>query len=153
MDLALGGRGFVVLVPVGQGPRFDGVIAGVFAAESLFSNLLPGVDDLSVEVHEGDALVFARRLPEAAASARFGSSVVPVGAGSRWGIRVVPGAALLERERSLLPPAVLGAGVVVSLLLTIAGLLLDSSLRRSIHVRTAHPCAREAGGRAGARSR
>ncbi|MDP9482083.1 MAG: hypothetical protein M3P84_02545, partial [Chloroflexota bacterium] len=45
------------------------------------------------------------------------SDALPVGAGTSWKVRTLPGAGLLERERSAMPTAVLGAGIVVSMLL------------------------------------
>ena len=49
-----------------------------------------------------------------------------------------PGAALFEQQRSLLPVAVLGAGITVSMLLMVTAFLLESSLRQGVHLRATH---------------
>lgn len=65
-------------------------------------------------------------------------STLAPGGGSDWRVRTIPGVALFERERSIIPTAILGAGFTVSMLLTMVGLLLDSTVRRSMGLRAAH---------------
>ena len=93
---------------------------------------------MGLEVREDSTPVFASRAAEHAASGAFASQPVPVGAGTRWQLRVRPGAALFEEQRSMLPVAVLSAGITVSVLLTVAAFLLASSLRQAVHLRTTH---------------
>jgi sensor domain CHASE-containing protein len=136
--LALGGRGFLILVPVQHQARFDGVLAAVVLPDEFFARILPPGADVGLEVTEDGAPVFGSALPPHPASAAFASPSIPVGAGSRWHLRVVPTAALFEQQRSMLPAAVLGAGITVSLLLAVAAFLLASSLRQSVHLRATH---------------
>jgi signal transduction histidine kinase/ActR/RegA family two-component response regulator len=133
-----GGVGFLIVVPVHQDGRFDGVVAGVVGADGFFARLLPGRSDASVEVLQGAALAFAIRVDELPASASLAGAPVPIGGGTDWHVRQVPGASFIEHERSLLPTAVLVAGLTVSLLIAVTGLLLESSLRQAIHLRAIH---------------
>jgi signal transduction histidine kinase/ActR/RegA family two-component response regulator len=136
--LMLGGRGFLILVPVQYQAHFDGVLGAVVLPDQFFASLLPAGADVSLDVTEDGAPVFASVVPLHASSATFASASIPVGAGTRWSVRVVPGKALFDHQRTLLPFAVLGAGITVSLLLTVAAFLLDSSLRQGVHLRATH---------------
>jgi signal transduction histidine kinase/ActR/RegA family two-component response regulator len=136
--LALGGRGFLILVPVQHQARFEGVLAAVVLPDEFFARILPPGADVGLEVTEDGAPVFASTVPPHPSSAAFASPSIPVGAGSRWHLRVVPTAALFDQQRSMLPAAVLGAGITVSLLLAVAAFLLASSLRQGVHLRATH---------------
>jgi signal transduction histidine kinase/ActR/RegA family two-component response regulator len=138
MPLLLGGRGFIILVPIRHEGRFSGALAGVVLADRLFSGAMPRKDDIGVEVHEDGQPVFTSARPERPASPAFASTVVAVGEGTQWQVRVLPGGRLFDEQRSALPMAVLGAGITVSLLLMVTGLLLESSLRQGVHLRTTH---------------
>jgi signal transduction histidine kinase/ActR/RegA family two-component response regulator len=138
MPLLLGGRGFVILVPIRSEGRFAGVLAGVVLADRFFSGAMPRKDDIGVEFREDDQLVFASPRPERPAQPGFASADVTVGAGTHWRVRVLPGGRLFDAQRSALPMAVLGAGITVSLLLMVTGLLLESSLRQGVHLRATH---------------
>ncbi len=132
------GRGFIIAVPVRSGSRFAGVIAAVVDADVFFARILPRGATVGLDVREDDTTVFASRATEHAASSAFASQPVPVGAGTRWQLRVRPGAALFEEQRSLLPVAVITAGITVSVLLTVAAFLLASSLRQAVYLRMTH---------------
>ena len=147
MDLKVGGRGFFVVTPIIERGRPAGAIVGVFRAQKFFSMVVSDDGDLGVEILDGERTAYARRVVEEAVSREFASDALPVGAGTSWKVRTLPGAGLLERERSAMPTAVLGAGIVVSMLLMTAGLLLSSSLGRADRLRAAH---RELEGQAGA---
>jgi signal transduction histidine kinase/ActR/RegA family two-component response regulator len=136
--LMLGGRGFLILVPVQHEGRFQGVLAAVVLPDQFFERILPAGADVGLEITEDGAPVFASPVRLHASSAAFTSPSIPVGAGSGWHLRVVPTAALFEHQRSMLPAAVLGAGITVSLLLTVAAFLLASSLRQGVHLRATH---------------
>jgi signal transduction histidine kinase/ActR/RegA family two-component response regulator len=138
MDLKVGGRGFFVVTPIIERGRPAGAIVGVFRAQKFFSMVVSDDGDLGVEVLDGERIAYARRVVEEAVSREFASDALPVGAGTSWKVRTLPGAGLLERERSAMPTAVLGAGIVVSMLLMTAGLLLSSSLGRADRLRAAH---------------
>jgi signal transduction histidine kinase/ActR/RegA family two-component response regulator len=136
--MSTGGRGFVLAVPVHEHGRFDGVLAAVVSADRFFAGALPRGEDIQVEVREGGRPLFTSPLPARAASPAFASSIVPVGAGTDWQLRVLPGGRIFDQQRSKLPMAVLGAGITVSLLLMVTGLLLESSLRQAAYLRATH---------------
>jgi signal transduction histidine kinase/CheY-like chemotaxis protein len=132
-----GGRGIVVVVPVHDHGRFDGVLAAVVRADRFFPGLMPRSDDVQLEVTAGDQPLFVSPVPARLASASFASTPVAV-AGTNWQLRMLPGGRLFDQQRSALPMAVLGAGITVSLLLMVAGLLLESSVRQAAHLRATH---------------
>jgi signal transduction histidine kinase/ActR/RegA family two-component response regulator len=136
--LMAGGRGFLILVPVQHQAHFEGVLAAVVLPDRFFERILPAGADVGLEVTEDGAPVFVSPIQLHPSAAAFASSSIPVGAGSPWRLRVVPTAALFEHQRSMLPAAVLGAGITVSLLLTVAAFLLASSLRQGVHLRVTH---------------
>jgi signal transduction histidine kinase/ActR/RegA family two-component response regulator len=136
--LMMGGRGFLILAPVQRQGRFEGVLAAVVLPDRFFDRILPAGADVGLEVTEDGAPVFVSPVQMHPSSAAFASPSIPVGAGSRWHLRVVPTAALFEHQRSMLPAAVLGAGLTVSLLLAVAAFLLASSLRQGVHLRATH---------------
>ena len=133
-----GGLGFQIVVPVHQDGRFDGVVTGVVRADPFFAHLLPGRSDASVEILQGTTPAFAIRVAEIPASASLTGAPLPIGGGTDWRVRLVPGASFFEHEHSLLPTAVLVGGLTVSLLIALTGLLLESSLRQSVHLRAVH---------------
>jgi signal transduction histidine kinase/CheY-like chemotaxis protein len=130
-------RGFLVVVPIQRHGVSEGAIVAVFRLDRFFANFMPKDSDMSLEVADGDVVVYEQRVVEADASRVFMSTTAP-SAGTTWAVRMIPGAALFARERSNVPTAILGAGFIVSMLMTIAGLLLDSSHRRSIGLHVAH---------------
>ncbi len=138
MRLMLGGRGFLILVPVQHQARFEGALAAVVMPDQFFDRILPAGADVGIEVTEDGVPVFTSAVDPHPSSAAFASPPVAVGAGSRWHLRVVPTAALFEHQRTMLPAAVLGAGITVSLLLAVAGFLLASSLRQGVRLRATH---------------
>ena len=68
----------------------------------------------------------------------FASGAIAIGVGTRWRLRVLPGKALFDHQRTLLPAGVLGAGITVSLLLMVTAFLLESSLRQAVRLRASH---------------
>ncbi len=138
IPLKVGGHGFLIMVPVWHEGRFEGVIAGVVDSDRFFAQVLPAGADFGLHVSEGDAPVFSNRIALVPSSNTYASTLVPVSAGTSWHVRVVPGPAVFEKQLTLLPFAVLGAGITVSLLLAVAGFLLASSLRQGVHLRATH---------------
>jgi signal transduction histidine kinase/ActR/RegA family two-component response regulator len=132
------GRGFIIAVPVRLRGRFAGVIAAVVDSEAFFARILPADADISLHVSEDATTVFSSRVALVPTSSAFASTTVPVGAGTRWHLRVVPGRAVFDHQRTLLPFAVLVAGITVSLLMTVSAFLLEWSLRQGVHVRASH---------------
>ncbi|MEO5822654.1 MAG: ATP-binding protein [Vicinamibacteraceae bacterium] len=139
IPLRFGGRGFLIMVPVrDQSSQFDGVLAAVVVSDRFFGHILPVGSDVGLDIREDGASIFASPITSHASSPSFASAAMPVGAGTRWSLRLVPGAALFDHQRTMLPIAVLVAGITVSLLLMVAAFLLESSLRQGVHLRATH---------------
>ena len=138
IPLMLGGRGFLILVPVQHQARFEGVLAAVVLPDQFFDRSCRRAPTSASRSRRTAPRSSCRGLRPHPSSAAFASPAIPVGAGSRWRLRVVPTAALFEHQRSMLPAAVLGAGITVSLLLAVAAFLLASSLRQGVHLRATH---------------
>ncbi|MBE2213018.1 MAG: response regulator [Opitutaceae bacterium] len=117
LDLAQGGRGFIVVVPiVDVGQRFYGYIVGVFRADGLFDVILPAnvAAGCRVEI-SAESLPLHERVPEAgvlprapSAERRFGVS------GADWTVRVTAGRELANSLRSSMPLVTLLAGFAAS---------------------------------------
>jgi len=138
LTLKAGGRGFVVFVPIGHRVPFDGVIAGVLTNDEFFRRIMPAGTDVALEISEDGVPVFSSGTVMHPSSETFASAAVAIGAGTGWRLRVVPGKALFDHQRTLLPFGVLCAGITVSLLLMVTAFLLESSLRQGVHLRASH---------------
>jgi signal transduction histidine kinase/ActR/RegA family two-component response regulator len=138
VDLVAAERGFLLAVPIIREGRHEGAILGLVRSAEFLSTVVTDDGDLGIEVLDGAAVVYTHRTVTDLASLDFASTPMPVGVGTDWRVRAWPGARLLAQEGSMLPAAVLGAGTVVSMLLTIAGWLLSSSLSRAERLRAAH---------------
>ena len=138
LTLKVGGRGFVVFVPIGHGGPFGGVIAAALTNDQFFERILPAKTDVGLEITEDGVPVFSSKTELHPSSQPFASGAIAIGAGTRWRLRVLPGKALFDHQRTLLPAGVLGAGITVSLLLMVTAFLLESSLRQGVHLRATH---------------
>ena len=138
ITLKVGGRGFVVFVPIGHDGPFAGVIAGVLTKDRFFERMLPAGTDVGLEITEDGVPVFLSKTELHPSSQLFASGAIAIGVGTRWRLRVLPGKALFDHQRTLLPAGVLGAGITVSLLLMVTAFLLESSLRQAVRLRASH---------------
>jgi signal transduction histidine kinase/ActR/RegA family two-component response regulator len=138
ITLKVGGRGFVIFVPIRPHGQFAGVITGVLTSDQFFERMLPAGTDVGLEISEDGVPVFSSRTELHPSSQTFASAAIAIGAGTHWRLRVLPGKALFDHQRTLLPFGVLGAGITVSLLLMVTAFLLDSSLRQGVHLRATH---------------
>ena len=138
ITLKAGGRGFVVFVPIGHRGPFAGVLAGVLTNDQFFERILPAGTDVGLEISEDGVPVFTSQTQLHPSSQTFASGAIAIGAGTRWRLRVLPGKALFDHQRTLLPFGVLAAGITVSLLLMVTAFLLESSLRQGVHLRATH---------------
>ncbi len=133
VDLMLGGKGFVVFVPLfREGLIFDGYITGVFEVRKLIDAVLTNRlrDDYSLAILEGEQEVFATS-PGARHAPWVREAAIEL-YGVKWRAFVAPSESHLVRDRSLVPTIVLGGGLLLSAL---AGMLVF--LARSAHDRAA----------------
>lgn len=130
MDLAQGGKGFVVYVPIFRGGNFAGVIAGGFRAETLFIALLHGIaPGYSLVVMAADEELYRRLPAEPALEAEWGQQATAEFVGTRWYVRVWPQAATLAAYKSLLPAWALGSGLLATVLISMVIALAQESRR------------------------
>ncbi len=124
-------RAFLVVVPVLDAGRFEGSIVGALDADEILVNLFGRDGEHTVEVLRGNDILQAKAIRENAASRAYASAPLPVGLGTDWSVRVVPGAALFERDRSSLPTAVLVASLLIMAALSVTSGAILSSITRA----------------------
>jgi diguanylate cyclase (GGDEF)-like protein/PAS domain S-box-containing protein len=136
VELVQGGLGFVLYTPLfiqnvdGQ-PTFDGFMQGVFRVEPLMNELLNSIDSqsFSIQLLESGRVIYSHGQPDAHRLERQ----VPLQLlnNRNFSLQLSPTHALLEQLSSPLPIFVLGAGLAVSLLLTITTALAMENARRA----------------------
>ncbi len=118
VEIRPGQKGFVVYAPRVREGRVEGILAGKFLLDPLFSPILKNDwrQGLSVDLFEGDRKVFQRGGPafrEAVAEYRL-----PLEFFDRpWEMRIQADASVLAFQNSFLNEAVLAAGTLLGLLL------------------------------------
>ncbi|MBI2956732.1 MAG: PAS domain S-box protein [Acidobacteria bacterium] len=120
-ELAQGGKGFLVCVPIFRGQDFSGLIVGLFRAEDLFGDILrdtvlPGYSVLLFE--EGD-LVHARAEAQASPPPETHEKDFHL-YGTTWQLELWPTADLRARQYTRLPAVVLASGLLMALVLSSA---------------------------------
>ncbi|HXG66814.1 MAG TPA: PAS domain S-box protein [Blastocatellia bacterium] len=132
IDLARGGKGFLVCVPVFVGEQFDGFIVGVFRIQELLDTILPAelAAGHGVAAFAGEEEIYRRRDADTQNRAEWGKGARIEAFDLNWEVRVWPGAALLAGKRSLLPELALGASLLMSALLAVAVRLAVAAQQR-----------------------
>jgi signal transduction histidine kinase len=139
MDLAQGGGGVVVYVPIFRGGHFAGVLAGGLRAEPLFAAILQGIaPGYSLVVMAADEELYRRLPAEPAREAEWGQQATIEFVGTRWHVRVWPEASTLAAHESFLPAWALGSGILATLLISIVIALAQEAHRSARLERTAN---------------
>ncbi|MBD2448201.1 PAS domain S-box protein [Nostoc sp. FACHB-152] len=112
IELAQGGQGFLVYVPLWVGERFDGFILGIFEIQSLFDSIVNLPQGYNIRFLEGKELIYGQDavLPQLIPWQRKVDIDLY---GINWRIEVYPTAELLTKMRSPLPTIVLIFGLIV----------------------------------------
>jgi len=129
VQLSRGGLGFIVYIPIFTGATFDGWIAGVFNAQTLFDRYLPDAvaSGYAITVSEGGQLFYERYPgPQPSNADRVVNSAIEQ-RGATWNVRVWPTPALIAQMDSPLPELVLLAGLGLSILVGITIYLAQKS--------------------------
>lgn len=121
VELAQGGRGFVIYIPVFCGDRFEGLIVGSFRTQALLETLLreDSTHGYSITVSEGGDEIYSRS-PVASAHLEPQHETELNLYGVTWRVRVSPTPVLLAEQRSRLPDATLLVGLLTAVLLALA---------------------------------
>ncbi len=134
VELAQGGKGFLIYAPVATAGTSGGSIAGVFRTESLFGVLTERVrasDEVAVAIFDGDDEIYrVGAIDPAEFSSRDVVETTIALYGVTWRLRVAPTEHLLAEATSPLPELVLGAGGLLACLLAIA---IDLAQRARAH--------------------
>ena len=132
MALGSGVRGFRAYVPVFQGRRFLGWVAGAFQHRGLFDHILNDLAtgyDLEI-AHAGETVYRQRAAGEELSVQPEARSRIEL-YGSPFVIRIRPGPAVISAVMSPLPQVVLSGGILVSLLFGLALHYAQKADRRS----------------------
>lgn len=118
IDLAQGGKGFVVYSPIGKGPANDGFIVGVFRLQPFFDQLLePLANQFQITVYENGKTVYRSGDINVLAAKSFPSSTIyDMGLHNKWVTKIAPRQDYVEQERSILPMLIFVGGLLVSVL-------------------------------------
>lgn len=121
LNLAQGGKGIMIYIPIFQEADFGGFILGVFDVEELFGTILKGyqAQGYEFEIFDDAELIYSN-----AASARRNTQTnsgeeIQVGSyGIAWRVTVAPDSELLARTRSYIPETALVLGVLMAFFLS-----------------------------------
>jgi len=121
VQLTRGGLGFIVYVPIFTGENFDGWIACVFKAQTLFDRYLPPAvaTGYAITISEGREPFYERYPGPVPSNKEWILNSTIEQRGATWNIRLWPTPALISRMDSSLPEMVLFAGVALALLVGI----------------------------------
>lgn len=134
-DLAEGGKGFQVYVPLMAGPSFDGFIAGTFHVQDSFDAILANVAlHYSIAIFEGREEIYGRYDPGRKHERKWGQETAVGLYGVTWRVRIWPTPTLLAAELSPLPEVVLTVGLLTDALLVLAVYLAHIAQRRATQV-------------------
>jgi signal transduction histidine kinase len=132
IELAQGGRGFVVYVPVTRGPDFLGVVSGGFQADTLFARILSGIaPGYALTISAGHEELYQRALSDAVMNAEWAQNRTINVFGARWEVHVWPQSATLDESYAHLPGWALGSGLIGATLFGLVVALAQESRRRA----------------------
>ncbi len=135
LDLAQGGKGFQVYVPIMVGAQFDGFIAAMFRVQDLLDIILANEAlRYSIAIFEGEQEIYSRYISGRKYEGRWGQETAVGLYGVTWRIRIWPTPTLLAETRSSLSEVVLAMGLLTDVLLVCAVYLTQIAQRRATQV-------------------
>ncbi len=118
VDPVLGGKGFMVWVPLVQEQNFEGFIVGVFAFQDLLDAILKNIaPGYAIALFDGAEEIYRRDSSGGQTEAEWSQQMIVDPYGVTWWVRVWPLPEELATKHSALPNVTLGAGLVMSVLL------------------------------------
>ncbi|MGH8069777.1 MAG: GAF domain-containing protein [Candidatus Entotheonellia bacterium] len=128
LNLAQGGKGFQVFVPIMANADFDGFIVGIFRMQELFDVILENLAlRYAIVVFEGAEEIYGRYPTGRQYEREWGQETALGLYGVTWRVRIWPTPTLLAEELSPLPEVGLAAGLLTSGLLAMAVYLAQTA--------------------------
>ena len=133
VDLAQGGKGFEVYVPMFQGDTFVGFVTGLFRIQELYDFVLHDrvASGYSIAIFDGLNRIYLRDRGDVEEQGKWPQEATIEAYGVVWRVRVWPRPELLSEAQSLLPEAVLIGGIITALLLALATHLAQQARHRA----------------------
>lgn len=126
IELAQGGKSFVVFVPLFSGETFVGILGGVFHYQALFDELLQHTaSSFTIRMFEGSEEIYHRASMEEESSGPWRQERLLQLPGVSWRVQVAPTSALLASMQSSLPGMTFITGLITTLLLSLVGASLQ----------------------------
>jgi signal transduction histidine kinase/sensor domain CHASE-containing protein/ActR/RegA family two-component response regulator len=139
LNLAQGGKGFQVFVPLLSHADFDGFIVGIFRMQALFDAILENLAlRYAIAVFEGPEEIYGRYPTGRQYEREWGQETTLGLYGVTWRVRIWPTPTLLAEELSPLPEFGLAAGLLTSGLLAMAVYLAQTARLRATQVVSAN---------------
>lgn len=111
--------GFRLAVPLVRRGSPDGFVAALFVVDEMLDDLLATrIHDYVITVDEGDRRIYGPRLAATAPCPSCRTYTLDLPGGRRWEFAVRPSAELRATIESDFPEMILGAGILISILLT-----------------------------------
>jgi len=128
INLAQGGKGFVVYVPIFSSEEFEGFIAGVFRIQILLGSILDEklVKGFSVALFDGEEKIYESQKVRKFENELAYESRINIH-GISWQMRVWPTEAWMAKGDSLLPKAVLSVGFLITFFLSLVTFLAQKT--------------------------
>lgn len=121
VELALGGRGFIVAAPVSPASEFMGHIVGFYRLDALMEGMgakvAPGY---RIELFDDGERIHRSADPAPVAGPRWERRSVFSAYGADWQVRLTPQQQTLERHLTWLPALTLAIGAAIALLVGVA---------------------------------
>jgi two-component system sensor histidine kinase/response regulator len=134
VELVQGGQGFLVFVPIYIQEKFDGFILGVFRLKSFFINAFPEefLNHYSLQVFNAkQELIYTYNPHQYIGNQELSSEAYINLYGTNWKIKLEPLPSLINQIKSPLPNVVLSAGILSSVLLSLAVYLAQKANARA----------------------
>lgn len=139
LDLAQGGKGVALYIPLFPQGGFNGVLSAVLHLQVLGDTLLEEVaPGYSVALFDGAEELYRRASPEAPSPAVGIHETEVTLPGVTWRVQVWPGSAVLARHQSMVPHALLGLGLILAGALSLTVLLARTARRQAQATTTAN---------------
>jgi signal transduction histidine kinase/ActR/RegA family two-component response regulator len=128
VDLRQGRRGFLVCVPMYSEEKLSGFLVAVFRYQELLSSILQGVaPDYWVALYDGNEAIYSRIADQPTREGLYVQGANIEFRQLKWRVLVWPRSWVAAQERSPLPTAILGGGIVLALILAFAVYMAETA--------------------------
>lgn len=139
LDLAGGGKGFAVSIPLFQREELTGFVNAVFHFQDLFDTILDNtVLGYGVAVFAGEETIYRRAADGGRHERTWGQEEIVEPYGLTWRVRVWPQTEILAVEHSVLPTVAFATGLLLAGLSAAMVALAQTARRRAREAEAAH---------------